>query len=175
MSKPTGLGLPNPTANRGFCLQTATRIEPVDSRAFVAGATISADVAYLVWFRVDTLFTATAMEYMCVSAAGNVDLGIFRTTDFSSFTLIGSTGATAASGSTAMQAISLTASVPLAPGVDYYAALVGSSASLSIGRIAPFAGAVGATRLAYFKAALNPLATFSSPSNGAIIPLLAIT
>ena len=151
-----------------------TRIEPVDVRMFTGGAVVSADVAYLVWFRVDTLFTATAMEYMCVTAAGNVDLGIFRTTDFSAFTLLASTGATAAAGSMAMQSINLTASVSLSPGVDYFASIVGSSASLSIGRIASFAAASGAASTVFFKSALNPLATFSTPSNGGTIPLLVV-
>ena len=150
------------TRQRGLMIQTATRIEPIDARAFVGGAAVSADGAYLVWFRVDFPFRATAMEYLCSTASGNVDLGIFSTADFSAFTLLGSTGATAAAGSNAMQSINLSAAVDLAPGIDYYAAIVGPSGSLQIGRIAPFAAAMGAGKLAYAKSSLNPLANIAS-------------
>lgn len=175
MSTPTGLIPARPAINPlGLTRQTNVRIEPVDGRVFAAGAVVTADLAYLVGFRVATPFAASAMEYLCSIAAGNVDMGIFSTLDFNAFTLLASTGATLAAGSNVIQSINLTAGVTLVPSVDYFAALVGNNATLSVGRIAGFATMWGGSRSVYAKAALNPLASFSTPASGALLPWLAI-
>jgi hypothetical protein len=165
---------PSGKNQRGTLFASATRIEPMDSRLFTAVSAVAANTAYLVWFRIDAPFTATAMEYICGAANGNVDLGIFSSPDFATFTLLGSTGATAASGSNTTQSINLTGSVVLLPGVDYYASLSGVSASLTVGKFSGFSASTFAAKTACQKAALQPLATFSTPAAPGLVPYLAI-
>lgn len=149
------------------------RMEPVDGRLFSGTAAVTADQAYLSWFRVDQSMTFTAMEYLVGTAAGNVDLGIFSTTDFATFTLLGHTGATAAAGSSAIQSINLLASVTCDPAIDYFAAIVGSSGSLTLGRMTTLQGLVTTgARAAYIKASLDPLATFTTGTASNLLPWL---
>lgn len=158
----------------GVTVIQSGRIQPMDSRTAISSTTVTADLAYLLRFAVPTPMTVSVMEYYCATAAGNVDLGIFTTTDFTAFTLLASTGATLAAGASAIQAISLTASIVVVPGVEYYAALVGNNAGLTIGRTAPLSAVVGPTRMCFQKAALDPLATFSTPTNGTLMAWMAV-
>jgi len=165
---------PSGKSQRGPLFLSSTRIEPLDSRLFTAVSAVAASTAYLVWFRVDAPFTASAMEYICGAANGNVDLGIFSSPDFATFTMLGSTGATAASGSNTTQSINLTGSVVLLPGIDYYAALSGTSSSLTVGKFSGFSASTFSAKTGCQKASLNPLATFSTPAAPGLQPYLAI-
>lgn len=174
MSLLTSYTRPTPTSLRGLVRQTDVRIEPVDGRAVISGAVVAADTAYFVSFRVAVPFPATAMEYLCVAAAGNVDLGIFSTADFTNFTMLSHTGATLAAGTSAVQSINLLATLNLVPGVDYFASIVGNNAALTIARIAGFNNINFASRSSYLKASLNPLASFSTPQVSGLVPWMAI-
>jgi hypothetical protein len=165
----------SPPHHRGLNRTSAARIEPIDGRLFSGGAAVAADTAYLVWFRVDRPITVAAMEYLCSTAAGNVDLGVYSTADFATLTRLGSTGATAAAGANAIQSINLTAPVLLVPGTDYFAGLVGSSASLVVARNGQFGNLSAATKTALMKTASNPLpASITTPAGANYIPWLCL-
>lgn len=174
MSLLTSFTRPSVTNSRGPLRVNGNRVEPVDGRLISGSTTVTADLAYLSWFRVDTAMVFTAMEYLCATAAGNVDLGVFTTTDFTNFTLLGHTGATAAAGASAVQSINLLASVTCVPGKDYYASIVGSNAALAIARITIFNAIAGANKTSYQKAALDPLADFATPANTNLVPWLVM-
>lgn len=81
----------------------------------------TANAAYGFRGRVSAPLAVSKIQYSVGAAAGNVDLGIYTSTDEgTTLTRIASTGSTAVSGSSTTQTINLTAAVTLAPGVDYW-------------------------------------------------------
>lgn len=105
-------------------------VETIDGRFVNATGGVTAQQGY--FMRLDRLSASLTVSALKVCngtvVAGNVDLGIYRS-DGSTLTLVASTGATALSGNDAIQTINLTAAYTLLPGIDYYFALVCSSAS----------------------------------------------
>lgn len=154
--------------------QQDTIIEPMDPRFFTTPAAITANLAYLVKFRVQRATTATGLAFYIGTAAGNADVGIFTSTNGTNFTLLGSSGSTAASGSSTTQAINLTANVPLVPYTNYWAAIVGDNVSLTIARISGAGTLNLLNKTAIAKAGLFPLATFTTLASTGFVPYLAI-
>lgn len=88
-------------------------------------STRTAQRAYLGIVRAAKPLTFTQMSYQVGAAAGTVDLGIYSF-DGTNFVRVGSTGATAAAGSSNIQTIALTAPATLQPGTDYWLAYLPS-------------------------------------------------
>lgn len=151
-------------------------IEPVDARCFAgAVAVATANLAYLSRFRLSKAATISAVSYFVGTASGNVDVGVYEF-DGTNYVRLGSSGSTAASGSSAVQTINLTASVNLRPGKDYWLALAADNGTITILRQG------GTVVLAFgnrtlFKSSLSPFAlpaTISSPSTtSTTVPWLA--
>ena len=109
------------------------------------------------------LVVTTATWYIG-AAAGNIDVGV-GTISGTTFTLLASTGSTAASGTNARQSASLTSSVVLVPDTDYYLAFVASTTTtLTVGRFVNTAGIVGID--CYYKASEQPLTSGVTVSAG---------
>lgn len=140
MSVPTGLILP-PLADPPYPFLT-----PFDPRSGNSSANVVANTVYLERLpRVSHPVSITAIEYFCVSAAGNVDLGLYTTTDpvgtqaealAATFTRVAQTGATAAAGTNAWHRISLTAPYTYNPASNLWVSF-GSDGAPSVARIAP--------------------------------------
>lgn len=169
MSMPSGLVLPSPP-------RPDLILEPMDPRYVTAASAIAGiSTAYLIKFRVQKPTIATALSIYVGAASGNVDLGIFSSTDGVAFTLLGSTGSTLSAGTNAAQTINLPVNVLLAPGTNYWAALAADNTTLTVGQIANASGVAAINKTALTKAALFPLAGFSTASASGRAPYLAIT
>jgi hypothetical protein len=96
----------------------------VDPRQAAANAVITATDVYLSSFTVDQATFVTKAYFSVATAAGNVDLGIYDSTG----ARIASTGSTACPAAGA-RSINYTAGAWLRPGVKYWNAIVGDSAS----------------------------------------------
>ena len=106
----------------------------------------------------------TTATWYVGAAAGNVDAGI-GTISGTTFTLLGSTGATAASGTNARQSAALTSAVSLMPDRDYYIALsVSNVDTLTVGRFVNLNALFGID--CYYKASEQPLTTGVTVSAG---------
>lgn len=151
-------------------------IEPMDPRFFTATSAYSgASTAYLLKFRLSKATTATSLTYSVGAASGNVDLGIFTSTDNLNFTLLGSSGSTASAGTNANQTIALTANVNLVPGVNYWAAISSDNTTLTVAQISNASAVSVLSKAVLSKASLFPLATFVTPSAPGRAPYVAVT
>jgi hypothetical protein len=129
----------------GPSVQTDTTVTPIDGRLFATTTTaaISANAIYCLRFRVQKpILVANAKIFFGATVAGNYDLGIY-TSDGTTWTLRAHTGDGAAAGASAISTRALLASYLLVPGVDYWAALGGTDATLTILRVG-IVSAVGA-------------------------------
>lgn len=81
--------------------------------------TVVANRAYVQRTRVDNAIRVTKARWYVGVASGNVDVGIYSF-DGTTATLLASTGATAAAGTSAYQEANLTAAFTFQPGVDYW-------------------------------------------------------
>ncbi len=134
----------------------------------------SANLAILTRFRVAKAMTITTMTCFVQTASGSLDMGIYTSVDFTTYSRLGSTGSTLAAGSSVNQAVALTASVTLQPGVDYFLAFASDNTTLSIGRLVTVAAIGGYKNQNLSKAASFPLpSTISSPGQQAYVPWVA--
>lgn len=126
------VGFINPSGGGG-------QFDAVESYPLAAGgtaATLAANTAYLAKVRVSRPVRITQMSYLVGTASGNVDLGVYQSNG-TTLTRMGSTGSTAAAGSSVIQTIALTATVWINPGVDYYLGIAPDNGTVSIGRVTP--------------------------------------
>lgn len=132
----------------------------------------SANRAIYVPFQIpETATFQRAYSYNGATANGNIDIGIY---DLSG-TRLASTGATAQSGTNAVQSIALTAAVTLTPG-RYYMAMLGTSAT---GTVMSHAASVVYQRLGLYyqdvgAGALPSTASFTAWISN-ILPLFGIS
>lgn len=142
-------------------------IEPMlfaDSSA----ASLTANTAYLLRFRVAEAIPVTKLVYKIAVSSGNVDVGIFTSTDLTNFTLLASSGSTAAAATNAVAEVTLTAGVTLVPKTDYWLAFVTDNTTLTLFRVLlNFTGGstLGGLKSRFIsKASLFPLASFATPA-----------
>lgn len=116
------------------------RIEPYNwgllgTTTTAAGA---ANSVYLYRFAVAAPITLSKAElYLGATAAGNLDLGIYTSNDGgTTFQRQAYAGSTAASGTNAVQQVSLLAAYQCVPGVDYWQAFGLTDATLTVLRVA---------------------------------------
>jgi hypothetical protein len=137
------------TAISASGVQFSDLIEPVIPLISVGATTTAvgalASAVFLYRFRVDRAITIANMKlWVAGTAAGNVALGIY-TESGGTWTRVATTAETAAAGTNGIQTIALAtpASIALAPGTDYYAALGGdaSTGTLTILRGGSIVGA----------------------------------
>lgn len=135
--------------------------------ASTAGAVVANDANFQ-RVRVAKPIAVTTMAYLVGTASGNVDLGIYDSSDGgTTLTRLASTGSTAASGSTAIQAIALTASLVLVPGKDYWLAFAADNATITAVRVGPTAAYIARKQRSFLKASSFPLpASVASLSGG---------
>ncbi len=107
----------------------------------LAATNLTADSVYLARVRVERAIRLTNMHIYIGAALGNIDLGIYTGTLSGGLTRVASCGSTAASGSSALQTIALTAAYTLQPGTDYWFAFGSTSGSTTL-TVARSAGAV---------------------------------
>lgn len=168
MSAPTGLVLPVPGREQPSWLET---FDPRDPSA--ALATLAANTAYLSLIRPSAPIRISSLVVEIGGASGNIDFGVFTSTDASTFTLLASTGSTASAGTNALQTIALTSAVTLTPGISYWFSVAADNAIVTILRLganANHVAAIAAGSRSVAKGSLFPLATFSSPSTTAVTP-----
>lgn len=101
----------------------------------VANTTPGANTAVLQRFRVAAPFVLGKIAvYNGATSAGNVDAGIY-TSDGSTWTRVASNGGVAAGSANAAQEIAMSAAYTLAPGVDYWVAIVASDGTHMMARV----------------------------------------
>lgn len=133
MSAPTGLVLPPFSGG-----QMPFIASDVNSLGFSAGSYPATNRAFFMRFRVFAPVTLTQMVYGVGTASGNVDLGIYRSSNADgalasvTMTKVQTTGKTAASGSSTTQTINLAGIVVLVPGVDYYRAMLADNTTITV-------------------------------------------
>jgi hypothetical protein len=97
-------------------------------------AALTANAAYFFRVRVAAPLTVTKISFMVGTASGNVDAGIYASTDGGvTLTRLVSAGSTAAAGSSAIQSLTI-ATTTLVPGVDYWLAFAVDNATATIGK-----------------------------------------
>lgn len=130
MGTPTGLIASVPGGGDQFDTDDAMGNLPGLSSSV---GTVSQNKVYVQKFCVGRPITVTVMRYLVGSANGNVDAGYYNSADGgATLTRLTSAGPTAASGSTAVQALTLLAPVTLSPGIDYWRAFGTDSASITL-------------------------------------------
>ncbi len=144
----------------------------VTRTASIAAGTQTANSASLILVRVGRPIRLTSLSIYIGGASGNVDVGIF-TRSGTTYTLVASSGSTAAAGTNAMQTIALTAAYTLSPGTDYYFGEVADNGTVTIGRSSAVSATVPAIGVENgIKASLFPLATFTTITTSQICPLI---
>lgn len=145
---------------------------PVARTVSIAAGTQTANSASLGLVRVGRPILITNLSIYIGTASGNVDVGIF-TKSGTTFTLVASSGSTAAAGTAAIQTIPLTAVYTLSPGIDYYFGEVADNGTVTIGRSSAVAVTVPGLGVENgIKATLFPLATFTTITTSVINPLI---
>ena len=145
---------------------------PITRTASIAAGTQTANSASLILVRVGRPITITSLTIYIGTASCIVDVGIF-TRSGTTYTLVASSGSTAAAGTNATQTIALTAAYTLQPGIDYYFAEVADNGTVTIGRSSAVAATVPAIGVENgIKASLFPLATFTTITTSQICPLI---
>lgn len=122
----------------GLILSTRDKIDRLrtisDETAIVSGNP-TADAAY---FKIldprTTPLLIAKLSYYCITAAGNVDLGVYWS-DGTTIWKVCSSGLIAASGSSAVQTLDAATPAMTPVGVDLYAAFYASNAGLAYGRV----------------------------------------
>jgi len=127
MSTPTGLVLPVPGREQPAWLETC---DPRDPSATLA--TLAANTAYLSLIRPSAPIRIVSLVVEIGGNFGNIDLGIFTSTDDATFTLLASTGPTTSVGTNSLQTIALTSAVTLPPGTSYWFAVSADNAIVTI-------------------------------------------
>ena len=170
MSAPTGLVLPIP-------VDDTVVIQSYDLKTGAGGdGGVTANVAYLVRFRVLKAETLSSISYWWVSTSGNVDVGIYSD-DGATYTRLSSNGGTPTpSGGSQIHAVTFSAA-QCVPGINYAMAFALDSASVSIRRSASLlSNGLGIGRQLMAKASSYPLpATIASASAAGTCPWMAVT
>lgn len=162
----------------GFQSDTYVDVPTGALAATVVASTLGgANVAHLQRFRVARSITISKLGvYIGATSAGNVDAGIY-TSDGTTWTRIAANGGTPAGTASTMQELSLTATVTLVPGIDYWAAFVGSDGTLTVGRVnASLGNWSGHGNRVISKASSYPLpSTITSPAKAAhVVAMLLV-
>lgn len=121
------------------------QLDFIEPHPYIGGSngTVAQNAVYLWRFRVGRELRITTMNYVVVSADGNVDLGFYDSPDGgANLSRVASCGSTAASGSVAIQAIALSAAIVLSPSKDYWIAFATDSASITVVRTTTLGGTV---------------------------------
>ena len=111
-----------------------SRLRTISDETGIVSGNPTADMAY---FKILDPRTAPVLiaklSYYCITAAGNVDLGVYWS-DGATIYRIASSGLIAAAGSSVVQTLDATVPASTPVGVDLYVAFYASSASLAYGR-----------------------------------------
>lgn len=148
-----------------------------DPRLVASTATMGANLSVFWRFRVKEQITVTTIKtYNGGTVAGNLDAGIYTTTDASvTLTRLASSGSVAASGTSAWQTLTLSGPVTLEPGTDYWYGAATSDATHTVLRISGIGAANALNNLLVGKTATFPLplsVTVSTVSTAANAPVL---
>lgn len=121
-----------------------------------SSAALTTNSGYFSRFRVAGPIVVSKASIVVVSAAGNIDLGLYTSADGgANLSRIASTGSTAVTGTNAVQTIDITAAVTLQPFTDYWAASVCDGAAQLL-RTAPGNASVGGIKnIQRIKASVN--------------------
>jgi hypothetical protein len=144
----------------------------IASTAPVSSTSVANDAVYIPFWIPQTAVFVSGLVYNGSAPAGNCDIGIYDEAG----NRLGSTGATAKSGASAIQRIALTASVTLTPGRYYMGYSESASTANSVfawAAAVPMGRYVGMYRQATAHPLPNP-ATFATWAS-AIIPVFAIS
>lgn len=110
-------------------------VESLDPRGAVGAAAWStANLASLVLVRVGRPLTISTIKIYIGTASGNVDVGVYSW-DGTTATRLASAGSTVAAGASAIQTLTLSASVALVPGKDYFLGFAADNTTVTVGRL----------------------------------------
>lgn len=111
---------------------------PESMLAMLVSGTVAAPIANQAYFaraRFPKAMLITAMKYGVGAASGNVDMGIYDSTDGgANLNRLASTGSTAVAGASAVQQINLTAALRVYPDKDYWIAIAFDNAVATVAR-----------------------------------------
>jgi hypothetical protein len=135
-----------------------------------AAGTLTANQALLVLVRVARPMTVSTITVYVGTASGNIDAGLYES-DGTTWTRLASAGSTAASGTNALQTLTLGSPVTLIPGKDYWLAFAADNGTVTVTRISGTSGPNGRGNRAIFKASSFPLpATITALSAASSVP-----
>lgn len=138
-------------------------IEPVSLLSSAETSVGATNTAWLSRFRVAAPLTIDTISiYIGSNNSGNVDAGIYEASG-SDLTLSASAGTTAAGTVSTVQDLTLSRSVPLSPGTDYWLA-VGNSASALHLSFSPASGGMPASAASLLNRWLKKSSSFPLPA-----------
>ena len=147
-------------------------VRPYPLNAFTAAVAAWPAISQAFFFRVRVAksISITTISFFVGTASGNVDVGVFTSTDGgSTLTLARSSGSTAVAGSSAWQDVALTSAYVLNPGIDYWLAISVDNTTCTSYRVAVQAPIMLRKNMGLIKASLFPLANTSSLSGATAI------
>lgn len=135
MSKPTGLTINPPILAP---LHFANALFPDDPHLATGTGTVTGNRVYLRRFQVARPFLLSNIGVFVQSASGNLDVGVYSSTDNGeNLTRVASAGSTAVAGTAALQTLPMTTPTWLIPGTDYFRGFVVDNGTAEFLRIAP--------------------------------------